>query len=109
MEKLVSVIIDNDICISYNKGKNNFSLHGGSMIIAKVTSKGQITIPKEIRQKLGICPGEEVGFEEKDNRIVISKAFSKSPFDKWMGKLKHLKGKRSDDLIRETRGDDNGG
>jgi len=77
------------------------------MIIAKVTSKGQITIPKEIREKLGVHPGEDVGFEEKDNMLLISKVVGKSPFDKWVGKLKHLKGQRSDDLVREARGHDN--
>jgi AbrB family looped-hinge helix DNA binding protein len=77
------------------------------MITAKVTSKGQVTIPKEIREKLGVHPGEEVGFEERDNLLVISKVVTKSPFDKWVGRLKHLKGQRSDDLVREARGHDN--
>jgi len=77
------------------------------MIVAKVTSKGQVTIPKKVRDKLGISPGEGVGFEEKDGLMFIKKAVTKSPFDKWMGKLKHLKGQRSDDLIKETRGYDN--
>ena len=77
------------------------------MIIAKVTSKGQVTIPKEIREKLGVHPGEDVGFEERDNLLVISKVVTRSPFDKWVGKLKHLEGQRSDDLVREARGHDN--
>ena len=34
------------------------------MIIAKVTSKGQITIPDEILRRLGVYPGKEEGFEE---------------------------------------------
>jgi antitoxin PrlF len=78
-----------------------------TMIVAKVTSKGQITIPKKVREKLGVRPGEDVGFEEKDGVVLIKKAITKSPFDKWMGKLKHLKGQRSDDLVREARGHDN--
>lgn len=77
------------------------------MITAKVTSKGQVTIPKEIREKLGVHPGEDVGFEERDNLLVISKVVTKSPFDKWVGRLKHLKGQRSDNLVREARGHDN--
>jgi AbrB family looped-hinge helix DNA binding protein len=77
------------------------------MITAKVTSKGQVTIPKEIREKLGVHPGEDVGFEEMNNLLVISKVVTKSPFDKWVGKLKHLEGQRSDDLVREARGHDN--
>jgi len=76
------------------------------MIIAKVTSKGQVTIPKEIREKLGVHPVEDVGFEERGNLLVISKVVTKSPFDKWVGKLKHLEGQRSDDLVREARGHD---
>ena len=77
------------------------------MITAKVTSKGQVTIPKEVREKLGVQPGEAVGFEEKDGVLVITKAVTKSPFDKWVGRLTHLKGKRSDDLVKEVRGHDN--
>ena len=77
------------------------------MIVAKVTSKGQVTIPKKIRDSLGVSPGEGVGFEEKDGVMLIKKAMTMSPFDKWVGKLKHLKGKRSDDLVKEARGHDN--
>lgn len=77
------------------------------MITAKVTSKGQITLPKRIRERLGVHPGEELGFEEQDNLIVIRKVVTKSPFDKWVGTLKHLEGQRSDDLVREARGHDN--
>ncbi len=76
------------------------------MITAKVTSKGQVTIPKKVRERLGVQPGEEVGFEEKGGTIYITKAVSRSPFDGWVGKLKHLKGKRSDDLVSGIRGHD---
>jgi antitoxin PrlF len=77
------------------------------MIIAKVTSKGQVTIPKKVRERLGVQPGEHVGFEDKDGAVYIKKAVTKSPFDRWVGKLRHLKGQRSDDLVREIRGHDN--
>ncbi len=74
------------------------------MIIVKVTSKGQITIPKKVRERLGIHPGEDVGFEEKESLLVVSKVVTKSPFGKWVGKQKHLEGQRSNDLVREARG-----
>jgi antitoxin PrlF len=77
------------------------------MITARVTSKGQVTIPKEVREKLGVHPGEDIGFEEKDGLLVVRKVIAESPFDKWVGRLKHLKGRRSDDLVREARGYDN--
>jgi AbrB family looped-hinge helix DNA binding protein len=78
------------------------------MIRARVTSKGQVTIPKEVRDKLGVHAGEDIGFEEREGLFVVSKVVTTSPFDKWVGKLKHLKGRRSDDLIKEARGHDNG-
>lgn len=77
------------------------------MKTAKVTSKGQVTIPKSVRETLGVQPGEVVGFEEKEGLLVITKVVATSPFDKWMGKLVHLKGARSDDIIKEARGHDN--
>jgi AbrB family looped-hinge helix DNA binding protein len=74
------------------------------MIVAKGKSKGQVTIPKKVRDKLGVHPGEDVGFEEKEGVIVITKAVSKSPFDKWVGRLAKLEGQKSDDLVKELRG-----
>jgi antitoxin PrlF len=74
------------------------------MVTAKVTSKGQITIPKAIREKLGISPGERIGFIEKQGIFTIRKTLPKSPFDRWLGKLEHLKGARSDKIIEDLRG-----
>ena len=76
------------------------------MVTARVTSKGRITIPKEIRKGLGLHPGDYVGFEESGGTVVIRKLVAGSPFDKWVDKLEHLKGIRSDDLVREARGHD---
>lgn len=75
------------------------------MLNAKITSKGQITIPKNVREKLGLKTGESVTFEEKDGVFYIRKSIIKSPFDKWKGKLKNLKGKSSDEVVKELRGE----
>jgi antitoxin PrlF len=40
----------------------------------RVTEKGQVTIPKELRDALGIGTGSEVVFERADDTIVIRKA-----------------------------------
>jgi AbrB family looped-hinge helix DNA binding protein len=40
----------------------------------RVTSKGQVTIPRSIRQRAGIQPGTEVEFVEKRGEIVLRKA-----------------------------------
>ncbi len=38
----------------------------------RVTSKGQVTIPKAVRDKLGIAPGTDVGFSEDGALIVLN-------------------------------------
>ncbi len=43
------------------------------MLTAKITTKGQITIPKSVREKLGLSPGENLLFTEKDDVFVIKK------------------------------------
>lgn len=40
----------------------------------KVTEKGQVTIPKALRDALGIGAGTEVEFERSDDAIVVRKA-----------------------------------
>ncbi len=41
------------------------------MELAKVTSKGQVTIPVEIRRKLGIKTGDKVLFMEESGRVYM--------------------------------------
>lgn len=71
---------------------------------AKMTSKGQVTIPKKIREKIGLEPGKEIYFEEKNGLIYIKKSIEKSPFDKWIGYLKDKKGQSPDEIIENLRG-----
>lgn len=40
----------------------------------RVTEKGQITIPKELRDALGIGAGSEVDFERKGDTLVVRKS-----------------------------------
>jgi AbrB family looped-hinge helix DNA binding protein len=42
--------------------------------VSRVTSKGQVTIPVEMRRKLGIKEGDKVVFLEKDGNIVVANA-----------------------------------
>ena len=45
------------------------------MAIATLTSKGQTTIPKEIRDLLGLAPGDKLDFVvESDGRVVLRPA-----------------------------------
>ena len=56
----------------------------------RVTTKGQVTIPKEIRDALGIEPGDEIVFEEVDSEYRIRKEAPTTedgadPFEKYRG------------------------
>lgn len=44
------------------------------MELAKITMRGQITIPKEIRKRLGVRDGDKVVFIEENGRIIIENA-----------------------------------
>lgn len=39
----------------------------------RVTTKGQVTIPQHIREKLGITPTTEIDFVEENDRVYITK------------------------------------
>jgi AbrB family looped-hinge helix DNA binding protein len=41
------------------------------MELAKVTTSGQITIPVQIRRKLGIKEGDKVMFLEEGNKVIL--------------------------------------
>ncbi|MDP3040556.1 MAG: AbrB/MazE/SpoVT family DNA-binding domain-containing protein, partial [Deltaproteobacteria bacterium] len=59
----------------------------------RITSKGQVTIPIEIREKMGLLPDTEVQFEVERNTVRLKKAGSQS--------------RRSRDLIARLRGKGN--
>ena len=41
---------------------------------SKVTAQGQISVPAEIRRKLGIGPGSVLEWDAEDDRVVVRKA-----------------------------------
>lgn len=55
------------------------------MATATITSKGQVTIPKKIRDKLGLKPGDTLNFEVEDNRTISVKR--KKSIDEAFGML----------------------
>ena len=44
------------------------------MEIAKITTRGQLTLPIEIRKKLNVKEGSKVVFTEENGRIIIENA-----------------------------------
>jgi AbrB family looped-hinge helix DNA binding protein len=68
----------------------------------RLTSKGQVTIPKAVRDALDLRPGDEVDFVRDNGSVTLRKAVEQDPFDKWRGYLKHL-GRSTDELMRVIR------
>jgi AbrB family looped-hinge helix DNA binding protein len=52
---------------------------------AKITSKGQITIPREVRRLLGVRAGDRLRFESDDNGVRVRPVRAESPFAKYQG------------------------
>ncbi len=53
---------------------------------AKITSKGQITLPLRVRNELGVRPGDKIAFERNDeDEITIRPVRGESPFAKYRG------------------------
>ncbi len=44
----------------------------------KITTKGQVTIPQDIRERLGLLPHTEVDFEVRGDVVVVTKAHGKA-------------------------------
>ena len=44
------------------------------MIISKLTSKAQTTIPQPVRAALHLKPGDELVYEIDDQRVILTKA-----------------------------------
>ena len=70
---------------------------------AVVAERGQVTIPKALRQRLGIGPRTVLDFEAENGRLVAVKVSPVDPVSKIIGCLKLDYG--TDELIADMRGD----
>lgn len=76
--------------------------HGIGMKI-KVSERGQITIPKAVRQRLGIKPGQVLEVRERDGAVVAYKVATIDPLLAVTGIIASHGG--TDELIEEIRGE----
>ena len=74
----------------------------------RLTSKGQVTIPQHIREKLGLRPGTQVDFDIVGDSVRIRRAK-----DQDIGRrlVAHMRGRgtgklTTDQIMAMTRGDD---
>lgn len=68
-----------------------------------VSEKGQITIPKRLRDRLGLRPGTVIDFEETEGRLIGRKLVPADQLDDLYGTLPLPPG-GTDAFIREIRG-----
>jgi AbrB family looped-hinge helix DNA binding protein len=72
-------------------------------VAAKLTSKGQVTVPKAVREALGLEEGDEVVFHVEGNRAVLART---PDFLSLAGSVSVPAAKRNvawDEVIRKTR------
>ena len=75
--------------------------------MTKITTKGQVTIPRRLRNFLGLKPGSEVDFElAEDGRVFLKtrKQAPESRFARLRGSAKL--GMTTDEIMALTRGED---
>ncbi|MGO8372546.1 AbrB/MazE/SpoVT family DNA-binding domain-containing protein [Rhizobium ruizarguesonis] len=72
-----------------------------------VTAKGQVTIPKAVRELLGIGPGSEVDFHRTaDGSVILTRADRKLPTSRFQKLRGHAgQGLNTDAIMALTRGD----
>ena len=75
----------------------------------KITSKGQVTIPQEMRERFGLHPQTEVEFASGDDGVLIRPARTKKGrFREWLARARGsaTTGITTDEVMRLTRGED---
>lgn len=58
--------------LTYPVVSKNGGGQGDRVALAKVTSKGQVTIPKAVREQLGIGPGDSLDFAFSNQRLEVT-------------------------------------
>jgi antitoxin PrlF len=71
---------------------------------AIVSEKGQMTIPKRLRDRMGIRGGQAVDVNEERGKLVVRKINNQDGIHRAYGILKHLGGS-TDEWIKEIRGE----
>lgn len=71
----------------------------------RVTTKGQVTIPQHIRDKLGITPATEVDFVEEKGRVFLVKLKRKKTANRKFAKLRGIADVKmtTDEIMALTR------
>ena len=69
-----------------------------------ISEKGQVTIPKAVRDRLGLRPGTVVEFRAENGRLVGTKKLPEDVFRKWRGRGRLPGGVGVDEYLARARG-----
>jgi len=64
-----------------------------AIAVSKLTAQGQISVPAEIRRKLGVGPGSVLEWHEEDDQVIVRRAGQYSSADVHTALFSHGKGK----------------
>jgi AbrB family looped-hinge helix DNA binding protein len=72
----------------------------------RLTSKGQVTIPLDIRERLGLTPGSEVEFEIVGDSVRVRKATRQTRGQELVARLRGAAtaGLTTEQILKHTRG-----
>lgn len=73
---------------------------------AVVSEKGQVTIPKSLRDALGITAGTELEFEDRNGSLVARRVIHTDPLDALVGAGDPALGRDSNAVLADLRGPD---
>jgi AbrB family looped-hinge helix DNA binding protein len=68
-----------------------------------VSEKGQITIPKALRERLGILPGTILEIEASEGKLVVTKKDQVDVFREWVGRGKIPGNMTVDEYLKKVR------
>ncbi|GAX92046.1 AbrB/MazE/SpoVT family DNA-binding domain-containing protein [Effusibacillus lacus] len=73
------------------------------MEVSRISSKGQVTIPKSIRERLKLDAGDKVAFIEENGKIIITKSstIALREFFESVAKEAEAKGITGEDLLND--------
>jgi AbrB family looped-hinge helix DNA binding protein len=75
----------------------------------RITSKGQVTIPAEIRLLAGLQPNTDVEFVFRDGEVLLRRSGGKTRGQLLVARLQGAfssAGRTTDEIMQETRGED---
>ncbi|HET7767509.1 MAG TPA: AbrB/MazE/SpoVT family DNA-binding domain-containing protein [Chloroflexota bacterium] len=78
----------------------------GAHAVARVTTKGQITLPRAVRDALGLQAGDEVELRIEGGAAILRRCIAEATFTRWRGALRGETGAvPTSTLIQDLRGE----